>query len=57
MPTKNTKFYSLILVLADVFVLMAAFTLAYIARVQLDHRPLVANVYAIDFLQASLYQS
>ena len=54
MPTKNTKFYSLILVLADVFVLMAAFTLAYIARVQLDHRPLVANVYAIDFLQASL---
>lgn len=54
MPTKNAKLYSILLVLADVFVLVAAFTLAYILRVQLDHRPLVSNVYAIDFLQASL---
>ena len=55
MPTKNTKLYSLILVLADIFVLTIAFTLAYILRVQIDHRPLVANVYAIDHLQASLF--
>ena len=54
MPTRNTKFYSLILILGDFFVLLAAFTVAYIARVQLDDRPLVAPVYAIDFLWTAL---
>ncbi len=54
MPSKNTKLYSLILLLADIFVLMAVFTLAYIVRVQIDNRPLVANIYAVDFLISSI---
>ena len=54
MPTKNTKFYSLILILADTLVLLAAFTVAYIIRVQIDNRPLVSDVFAIDFLWTAL---
>lgn len=50
MPTRNTKFYSLILVIADFVVLLVAFTIAYIARVQYDDRPLVAPVFALDYL-------
>lgn len=52
---KNTKFYSLILILIDTIVLLIAFILAYIVRVQLDNRPLLANVYAVDYLHAFLY--
>jgi exopolysaccharide biosynthesis polyprenyl glycosylphosphotransferase len=47
---KNTKFYSLILILLDTIVLLGAFTIAYIARVQYDPRPLLTNVYAYDYL-------
>ena len=54
MPSKNTKFYSLILIIIDTFVLLAAFTLAYILRVQYDPRPLVTNVHAYDYLYAFL---
>jgi len=50
MLRKNTKFYSLILIIIDTFVLLVAFTLAYIARVQYDPRPLLHNVYAYDYL-------
>lgn len=50
MPGKNTKLYSLILVLSDTFILLVAFTLAYIARVQYDPRPLLADVHAYDYL-------
>jgi exopolysaccharide biosynthesis polyprenyl glycosylphosphotransferase len=46
MPSKNTKFYSLILILADFFVLLLAFGVAYILRVQYDPRPLLSQVYA-----------
>jgi exopolysaccharide biosynthesis polyprenyl glycosylphosphotransferase len=49
MPSKNTKFYSLILVVADFFVLILAFSIAYILRVQYDPRPLVSQVYAEQF--------
>lgn len=49
MPTKNTKFYSLILIFADFLVLLAAFTLAYIIRVQYDPRPLLTPVYAREY--------
>lgn len=49
MPTKNTKFYSLILIIVDTLVLLAAFSLAYVARVQYDPRPLLENVYAYDY--------
>lgn len=54
MPTKNTRFYSLILILVDLLVLIAAFSIAYIIRVQYDHRPLINNVYAYDYLWAFL---
>jgi exopolysaccharide biosynthesis polyprenyl glycosylphosphotransferase len=52
---RNTKFYSFILLVADTFVLLSAFLLAYLIRVRLDHRPLLANVYAIDYLHAFLF--
>lgn len=54
MPTRNTKFYSFVLVLADFVILLAAFSAAYIARVQIDNRPLVSPVYAIDYLETVL---
>src|SRR5690554_6725774 len=49
MPSKNTPFYSIILIAADVATLSLAFSLAYIIRVQFDSRPLLNEVYAIDF--------
>lgn len=54
MPTRNTKFYSLLLLFVDALVLLGAFTFAYILRVQLDHRPLLADVYALDFAWMAL---
>jgi len=55
MPTKNTKYYSLLLVLADIVTLFVAFTLAYIVRVIIDGRPLVSPVYALEYFQVSLF--
>lgn len=52
MTSKNIKFYSLILILIDTIVLLGAFTVAYIARVQYDPRPLLTDVHAYDYLQA-----
>lgn len=54
MPTKNTKFYSLILILADFLVLLAAFTIAYVVRVQYDDRPLLTPVYAQEYFVSFL---
>lgn len=54
MPTKNTKFYSLILLIADFVVLLGAFTAAYVIRVQIDNRPLLTPVYATDYLTTVL---
>lgn len=54
MPTKNTKFYSLILIIADFFVLLLSFTAAYILRVQYDPRPLLNQVYAYDYFLSFL---
>jgi exopolysaccharide biosynthesis polyprenyl glycosylphosphotransferase len=50
MTRRNTKFYGLILILVDAIILVAAFVLAYVARVQFDPRPLVQNIYAFDYL-------
>lgn len=50
MSHQNSKFYSLILILIDTLVLIAAFSLAYIARVQYDPRPQLHQIYAFDFL-------
>ena len=49
MPTKNTKFYSLILILIDAIVLFLAFAIAYIVRVQYDPRPLLIPVYVKEY--------
>lgn len=50
MQTRNTKFYSLLLIIADFLVLLSAFTAAYVIRVQIDNRPLVSEVFASDYL-------
>lgn len=54
MPTKNTKFYSLILIIADFAVLLLAFAVAYVLRVQYDHRPLLDQVYAVEYFRSFL---
>lgn len=54
MPRRNSKLYSLILILIDALVLITAFVLAYIARVQYDPRPLQHNIYAFDYLYSFL---
>lgn len=54
MPSKNTKFYSVILMTADFLVLLVAFTIAYVLRVQIDNRPLLSPVYAMDYLLMAL---
>lgn len=54
MNRRNSKLYSFTLMLVDALVLVAAFVLAYIARVQYDPRPLLHNIYAYDYLFAFL---
>src|SRR5688572_18637642 len=54
MPIRSARLYSLALVVGDFFILLTAFSLAYILRVQLDPRPLVAEIYALEFLRSSL---
>lgn len=50
MRRRNSKLYSLVLILVDALVLLTTFVLAYIARVQYDPRPLLNNIYAFDYL-------
>ena len=54
MPTKNTKFYSLVLIFVDFAVLLLAFVAAYVLRVQYDHRPLLDQVYALEYFYSFL---
>ncbi len=54
MPTRNARLYSIALIFGDILTLLAAFTLAYIVRVQFDPRPLVAQIHGIDFIYSSL---
>jgi exopolysaccharide biosynthesis polyprenyl glycosylphosphotransferase len=49
MPVKTVRFYTIALIIIDVLAILAAFTLAYIVRVQLDPRPLIHNISAYDF--------
>lgn len=55
MTGRNIKFYSLILVIIDTLVLIGAFSIAYIIRVQYDPRPLLDNIHAYDYLQAFIF--
>jgi len=50
MPSRDAKFYSLILIFTDIIALMLAFTIAYIVRVQNDPRPLLVPVYAETYI-------
>ncbi|HEU5186906.1 MAG TPA: sugar transferase [Candidatus Saccharimonadales bacterium] len=54
MPPRFARLYSLALILGDFFVLLAAFTAAYIIRTQFDPRPLVEQIPANEFLAMSL---
>ena len=54
MPTRSARFYSIALIFVDFGVLLFAFSLAYILRVQIDPRPLVADVSALSFLQTAI---
>lgn len=49
MPVKTIRFYTLALVVFDVLAILTAFVLAYVLRVQLDTRPLVNQISAVDF--------
>lgn len=49
MPVKSVRVYTLALILSDIFAILAAFTIAYVLRVQIDSRPLVTNISALDF--------
>ncbi|MCA9308813.1 sugar transferase [Candidatus Saccharibacteria bacterium] len=51
MPTKTVRLFTIALVLSDIFAILAAFTIAYILRVQLDARPLITSVSATDYIQ------
>lgn len=50
MPSRNAKFYSLFLLIVDALILLIAFALAYIIRVQYDPRPLLAPIYATEYI-------
>lgn len=50
MNRQNSRTHSLVLILIDSLVLIGAFTIAYIMRVQYDPRPLLHNIYAYDYL-------
>jgi len=54
MPSRNTKFYSLILMAADFIVLALVFGVAYYVRTQLDHRALLHTVYAREYFESFL---
>lgn len=50
MPSKNTKRYSLTLIAADLVVLTLVFFAAYYLRTQIDHRPLLYEVFVRDYI-------
>lgn len=54
MPTRNARLYSIALIVGDFLTLLAAFSLAYIVRVQFDPRPLVAQIYGVDFVGTAM---
>lgn len=54
MYRRNSRFYSLILVLVDALVLIGAFSLAYIIRVQYDPRPPLHIIYAHEYFVSFL---
>ena len=54
MNERWSQIYRLLLVGGDFFVLVLAFTIAYIIRVKISHAPLAAHVYAFQYLRLTL---
>ena len=54
MPSRNTKAYSILLMIVDTIILATVFSLAYYVRTQLDHRALLYAVYATDYIVSFL---
>ncbi|HEV2412543.1 MAG TPA: sugar transferase [Candidatus Saccharimonadales bacterium] len=54
MNERWSQIYRLLLVGGDFFVLVLAFTVAYILRVKVSHAPLAAHVYALQYLRLTL---
>ena len=54
MPVKTVRFYTIALILSDILAVLGAFSIAYIVRVQLDPRPLIAQISALDFFTTFL---
>ncbi len=51
MPVKSVRLYTLALIISDILAVLAAFTIAYVLRVQLDARPLISSISAVDYFQ------
>ena len=54
MPTKNSSFYGLFLVLVDTLVIAISLVLAYVVRTQYDPRPLLQQVFAVEYAESLL---
>lgn len=54
MLARSNKKYSLLLIITDIIVLTLGFMLAYIIRVQIDNRPLLNEVYALEYFATFL---
>ncbi len=54
MKNNSSIIYAIFLVIGDFLALVAAFTAAYVWRVKLDPRPLIAQIPALTFLYAFL---
>lgn len=55
MRSNASLLYSVFLVIGDFLALLAAFVIAYILRVSLDPRPLIAHIHAIDYVRAFVF--
>ena len=51
MKNNSSVVYAFELVVGDFFVLLAAFGVAYILRVSLDHRPLINHITAANYIK------
>jgi exopolysaccharide biosynthesis polyprenyl glycosylphosphotransferase len=54
MPVKTVRLYTIALIISDILAVLGAFSIAYIVRVQLDPRPLIAQISAFDFFTTFL---
>jgi len=55
MPVKTIRTYTLLLILFDILAVLSAFVLAYVLRVQLDARPLVYQIGAVEFFATFIW--